>query len=1404
MSCIIPPVSRTCTEIPDVPPDQGRRMDQGLGTEQNREVSGPLESFRPVPAYVLLGDPGAGKSTSFESECEEFGEDVQLIEARNFRTLDLNSRPEWRGKTLFIDGLDEIRAGSRDARTPLDEIRGRLDALGKPRFRLSCREADWLGANDRTKLAAVSPDGSVTVLRLDPLTETDVLRILAGHLGIDDAAKFVAEARAREVDGLLVNPQSLKLLARVVARGGTWPESRMETFERACAQMAQEHNDAHKAAARSTAGMMAVGGPWNQKDLLHVAGRLCAIQILAGGAGYSLTPSDDCDDFPTLDTCDRERDAPDAGRHRDERRPALFRGALATMLFSARSESRFSPVHRHVAEFLAARFLARIIDGPRRTGRETGRGLPARRILALIAGEDGSVVTEFRGLSAWLAAHSGIARNELIERDPIGVGLYGDVSRFSNEEKHALLASLKREASRLYPVSRTAAAFESIATPAMEPVLREILTDSSREKEHQLFAGFVMGILRQGSILPGLAEVLLEIVRDDTWRPNVRTTALDALLHNSPNDSEKTSQLKTLLADIRAGRVADPDDQLLGTLLAQLHPDALSPSEVWEYLSIPANQILLGRCYWFWQNVTDRCSEAQVAEHLDTLAAQFEAVRHVLQHLWWEDLPLKLLSRGLEAHGDRLETKRLYDWLGVGLVSRASEPSGASDAVRHIRSWLEQHGELQKAVFAEGLQRCVETGGDSFESLASEVWRRLYGATLPPDFGLWCLNQSVAATDRRIARFLLLRSMGAVIERANDDGLSLEVLIERTRGHPILERVWSEVSVCPIDAAHANRLERTRDRQHRQDEREQSHRKWLDYVRSHEDALRANRCAPQLLHQIAQAYFGRVFGVEGSDPPARLRNLFRNDDALIKAALAGLRGAVHRDDLPNVEGIVQVPYLALPFLAGLAELERMAPSQPYQLTDRQMRTALAFHYRGVRSGESAWYGQILASHPEVVADMLVQTAEPEIRNRREHVSGLYELACSEDHADVARIASLPLLHAFPIRCAVRQIPDLKYLLWSALQHAGRDSFTSLIECKLSRASMNVAQRACWLAAGLVMSPETCLRLVEEFAASGERRIRHLAAFFDDRDDRAFPIDRLEAPALQLLVRLMGSSFGPPPPPTGEVTKVTFERSVPRRVGKMIHRLAESPTEDAGAALEALSSEAALSRWREALLWARDHQRVLRRDAAFRHPDIEQVCRTLNDGPPANAADLAALVVDRLDEIALRIRTGNTGDWRQFWNEDSHGRPRAPKHEESCRDALLSDLRDRLPQGVDAQPEGQYANDTRADIRIACGSFHIPVEIKKSMHRDLWSAARNQLIAKYTRDPATDGCGVYLVFWFGDIGCQRTPPPPSGTRPADAAELKARLEKMLSPADARKVSVCVIDVRAPDQVNASVR
>jgi len=183
-------------------------------------------------------------------------------------------------------------------------------------------------------------------------------------------------------------------------------------------------------------------------------------------------------------------------------------------------------------------------------------------------------------------------------------------------------------------------------------------------------------------------------------------------------------------------------------------------------------------------------------------------------------------------------------------------------------------------------------------------------------------------------------------------------------------------------------------------------------------------------------------------------------------------------------------------------------------------------------------------------------------------------------------------------------------------------------------------------------------------------------------------------------------------------------------------------------------------------------------------------RTLENGKPGSAADLAALTTDHLDAFAKRVRHGNTSDWRQFWDQPQNGALAKPRHEDLCRDALLSDLRLELGHLIDAEPEGRYADDKRADIRVSCDGFNVPVETKKSDNRCLWTAIRDQLLQKYTRDPGCEGYGIYVVFWFGRNG---VPAPPQGLRPSSAEALRRGLVNSLSPDEKRRLSIVVIDV-----------
>ena len=1341
-------VSRTCTEIPD-----------GDGDRHHREErqSRPLKEYRDTPAYVLVGDPGAGKTTAFEMECEALGEEAHcLITADNFLSYDVSTLPsEWREKTLFIDGLDEVRAGAQGA-SEFREIRKLLRALGKPRFRLSCREADWLGENDRQHLESVSPDSQVKVLRLDPLTDADIASILEGRRDLDDARAFIDAARERGVDGLLANPQTLKMLADV-ARKDEWPNSRKETFEMACGKMVREHNKEHQAARES-------GSPPAPDQLLDAAGRLCALQLISGGAGYTLRGEPD-EEYPAPDQCDYDRQT--------------LRFALSTNLFKGVSNNCFSPVHRHIAEFLGARHLAGVIED----------GLPARRVIALMVGEDGGVVTEMRGLSAWLAAHSRDARANLIERDPIGVGLYGDIGEFSLDEKRALLESLNREGERLGPLWQSATAFGALAAPDMEPVLREVLEDEDRGPDHQMFTDFVLSAMQEGAPLPGFGELLLQMVRDGTRWPQVNKSALHAFIHNCTDLGARVGKLKPLLTDIRGGRVADPDNELLGTLLFELYPRNLSPPEVWDCFYGTRNRdSFFGMYYGFYMlGLPEKSSDDQVAELLDSLKERFSGLRPTAgSSTRLENLPVKLLARGLQSHGDQLSTGHLYDWLDLGFTEVLGHPIGDQKDIEQIGSWLQQRPEILKALVLEGLLRCPES--DEFRLHAISVWRRGYGASTPADFGLWCLEQAVSKADDRplAAEHLLEMAVRAHRDHSGNAGLSLEVLQERTR-----EKAGLRESLDQLLAPSPLLERELEDEQKWRNEQKEKQLRWLDHVRSNKTALLENRAAPALLHHIAK------LNLEG---PQALEESLAGERDLIDAALQGLQNSIHREDVPTLEEILRLReqnrmhYLGEPYLAGIEVAAGTA--DVCQWDDDLICRAIAFHCNWpLLNRNCKWYERLLGDRPEMVAQVLVKSGVSGFRSGREQIDKLSELAHDKGHAQVARHASLPLLRAFPTRCRSKQLNALDDLLKAAIQHADRTALQELIDTKLSRKSMDDAQRVYWLAGGVIVSPEVYEYLLRVFSAGREGRIRHLTTFFSSLPGPVTSLaDKLESPALGLLVRLVGSTVGPDEQ-WKEGWGVTPAMEASRLVGDLIQRLAASPAKEASNALDELLTDPELSSWHDELSQAQDTQRVIRRDAGYRHPEIAQVCRTLNGGTPANPADLAALLMDWLQKLAVQIRTGNTDDWRQYWNVDSHGRPVDPRPEESCRNALLSALRERLPDGVRAEREGQHANDKRDDIWVSRHGFQVPVEVKKNTNRNLWSAPRNQLIAQYTSTPGSDGYGIYLVFWFGK---EHTQPPPSGDRPGNPDELRERLEATLTPAEARKISVCVVDVSRPDK------
>jgi len=1347
-------VKRTVTKV------QANRSDDQIHISPQ-----PLLDYQNTPAYVLLGDPGAGKTTAFEQAVSQ--EESIYVTARDLITFE--DRPEWHDKTLFIDGLDEIRAGSLDARTPFDIIRARLEKLGHPQFRLSCREADWFGASDQELLKTVSPDNEITILHLDSLTEEHILEILKQNLQVADAEVFMQQAKLKGLNELLTNPQILDMLVKAVD-GNNWPETRKQTFEMACQTIIREHNQEHINATHTQ--------PADENKQLNAVGYLCAVQLISGKAGYTLTSNMASSNFPFIGDVTYENSN-------------LLHEVIRTKLFKKGATDEYRiPIHRHIAEYLAARYINERID----------TGLPIGRILSLITGEDGVVVAELRGLSAWLAALCKSQRSVIIERDPLGVVLYGDVQDFTYLDKRRVLEGLQREADR-YPWFRssnwTASPFGALATPDMEDEFRNILTEPDRSETHQALTDCILDAMSHGIRFPSLNDALLSIVRDATWWLRVRRQALKVIYHNGEGKPDNVILLKSLMVEIKNGTVVDSDDDLTGYLLSELYPQSIPTEEVLNYLHVLKRPNLIGSYLRFWDRLLlDQSSDYDIRILLDEITKRLEILQPVYSNHQLRDLPTKLLARGLETHGESVDSIRLYGWLGVGLDKYGHSRSNTNLHSDKIRSWLEAHPTIQKDIIGVGLNRCVKK--ENFVNCMHKVRGRLFHAKLPDNYGRWCLDRMQTTTDDNVARYLLHETVSAVSLQQGNEGISLE-LIEKTAEQDKKYMDWiSKMLVCPVDPEQWEHLEKQRRRKAKEYEAKQE---WLRHAKSHENELREGRANLRLLHDLATAYFGHFIDSKGDTPMERLQYFLYHDKNLVQSVLEGLRRSLKHNDLPTVKDIIELytnnetHLLSRPFLAGLNEITRTSSENINHLSNEQISQAVAFYLADGTGENPGWYELLLTSHPDLVAEVTITYVSAALRSNKQHITGLYALAYIDTYSSVANLTSLSLLKTFPVRSTEQQLMSLDELLIAALRYTDKKELLGLIEKKLNMKSMSISQRIRWLAAGLITAPDKYEVPLAEFTKLQEKRVQHLASFLADRHDQWSPLDALPVSTLGLLLRLIGEFFAPYSFEGGGWVSPAMNAA--DFVSSLIKRLGSQPEKEAADMLDALMEESGLRRWHDTLRRAQFEQCAIRREVGFQHPDIRQVRETLNNQLPANAGDLAALTIDILQELAHQIRNGDTDDYRQFWNEGSRRELETPKHEDACRDALLSDLKQRLGKfRIDAQPEGHYADDNRADIRIAFGStdrFEVPIEIKKNTHRNLWRAIHDQLIAKYTRDPHAHDFGIYLVFWFGS---EYTQPPPSGSRPQTSDELEKRLRATLSADENRKISVCVINVAKP--------
>ncbi len=1349
-------VPRTCKEIV---------YDQSREGALQQPVSGKLLSeFRDRGAYVLLGDPGAGKTECFKKEAGP--PDCLYIKAREFIGFDIEHA--WRDKTLFIDGLDEVRAGSINGYVPLDAVRKQLKRLGCPPFRISCREADWLGSGDREGLGKVAPKGVISSLYLEPLDEKAIREIARNESPLLDVDEFLEWADHQGFVPLLGNPQILILMVKAVS-GGKWPETREQAFTMACREIALEQNRDHQQAGKQK---------YQSTDqILNAAGMLFAHQLISGVEGYALSPNSKDTRYPFFKEVFNGDIDP-------------FEVAFKTNLFGkGKSDEQREPIHRSVAEFLAGKYLAKLVDK---------EGLPIGRVLSLMIAADGGIVTPLRGLFAWFVTVCSKDRDTTVTRDPHGVVLYGDVTLFSIEQKQALLKALHDEAGKhagFRSENWVTSPFGALATPDMEAVFDDIIRQPSRDKEDQALVDCILDAMQHGVEYPGLEKPLWGLVKDHTRWPGIRRTALQVLLRDHLDNSDRNTNFLILLDEINRGDVEDRDDGLLGVLLTNLYPEILPAKQVLDYFHPPKNDRLIGGYYYFWsRELLTKSSKKMIADMLDQLCNRKNLKEYFHHHNRFFSFLDRLLVDGLQCWGDNISDSRLYDWLGVGLDKHGSSVGRLVEKEKSrvtVQQWLSERPDRYKAILQEGAKRYCDR--ESEKGHVRSIYARLFNAKEPSNIGRWFLEQVSVYKTGDIAEEYFRQAMSTLHQDEASPDFTLDDVNIWLVDYPHLKGIRDDMSV---EKDIGWRIEGATEKDERRKKEQKSKSIWIDQLVKHKEEIRQGTAPAAIFHDLAFAYNGHLAWAKGGTSHERLASMLSGNHDLYEAALQGLMNTRGRDDLPSVKEIITTAaagrtyYITYAVLAGLDEICAYHPDDLGLVTDQQFRYALAFYFTAATDDVPDWLKTLVKRNPGLVSEMFIQYAVACLKAKKDHVSGIYQLAHDELWEGVAVRSAVPILEKYPVRGKAVQINSLDCLLKAALRY-DRDRLLVLVDKKLQLASMDVMQRSHWLAVGLLLHPEIYDKMVCEFMGSSSTRISSIAGFLTTRHEKWQPDNKLSETTIGMLIQKLGGCFKPYE--FSRSGSVTHEMNAADLVSGFIANLSSNETVEATHELERLLNLPELKQWNDSLSGALYRQRKIARDTSFKQPDIFQVKKTLDGIEPANPADLMALTLDHLDDLVCQIRDGSTNDFKQYWNTNSHDKPISPKVEDACRDALLSDLQLRLASlDIGAIKEGYYANNKRADIKISyhgTSGFNIPIEIKRDTHSKLWSALRGQLTERYTRDPGAQGYGIYLVFWFGT---GKVPPPPYGKKPKSAAEMKEVLWNMMTEEERRLIGVCVID------------
>lgn len=1323
-----------------------RVRDDGSG--ESRELDASFADFANEGAVVLLGDPGLGKTTLFREESEG-----RYVTVRNF-LIDPRAAAT---PPIFLDGLDEYRTLSNGSDV-CAEVAKTLCTLDKPKFRLSCRSADWFGSTDQDALRVASPFGRIVVLQLYPLTRAEIL--IAVRDLVADPEKFLEEAEAAGMSTLLGNPQTLELIARAWGTARK-PRNRFEAYQIGISELLKESNVLH--AARGSAGP-------DPNNLRQAAGAIASTLLLSNSTGVSRTEAADGNGYIGLAVVP----------HPDKQE---VDAALKRKLFTSSAPDRLEPAHRTITEFLAAEDLAERIQA----------GLPIDRVMALMSGFDGSPVSSLRGLFAWLVCRLGSSAEAYIGRDPYAAATYGDASVLTPKAQCCLWLALKAQRDPWFLANgEDRGSFRELANPNTATIVRQILQDTKLSPHLRIAA--LEAIVNSTTDI-GLGPTVRALAIDRQTPTWLRTTAIKAFANCVKGDWPALNALdQELAAHVDDAAVHEVRLELFH-LTKQFGPLAERLLSIMKQaVSATATTRVIGH----FSRLADVPTDADLDALLD--GASVARSRDDIENYEIHSLFDEWLGRRL-TNTQPIAPAQLARWLRTIRFDRDRERDRAKVHMA-LKARLAGDAGLFEATFECLATELLNAERSFWLFVAHDVWRMLPSTVWPMQPAAFLIARAEREMDASRAEdlfrmyLLTLPREGTTIELA-EAGFAL---IARRKD---VRKTIGRWNVCKIEKW---RTDQVQQREKRDRKAAAARAKALAYLIPRLATIREGKDENALVWAIG-AYFG-FFNDVDNDLAPRDRLVSVSSEEAADALIEGFSNYADSPTIPTKQEIFASRIAnSIPWKHWLLSLSVFLRHQggrsvPDTVLVQCVATVLvAFpsgdDVPGFDKGLSGWLIHQARNRPAIVASVLREMWITCATTKHPILPGFYDLK-----EDAGSHQFLTDLCADVLRTGIADDHGTVSRLIAVLMAGDRQNAREIGEAQIDRPELSPEVRALWATTLFAIDPDKHLGRWTALATEPETALWQAIELISGSEREKLRAIGLSPAQRFAVVSLIGKRF----PYTGHPFSGWNGSQNPwdasEFVVNQIAALASDETSDADSLIAAMAADPGLASYHDQIRH-RWEQRVKRqRETTFSFAAPAAVADAIRNLAPATPRDFLAYVTDHLEILARELRATQKERFRAYWNQDGRTLLK-PKREEDCSGLLAEDLQNRIrPHGLIVTVEHHMIADKECDLVVLHGTDRLlPLEAKHHYHAELWTAWRTQLDKLYTRDAGAGGLGIYVVFWSGEAKDRKMPKLPTGVvRPTNAGELKGALEALIPTVDRHRLRVVVIDISLHTRAN----